>query len=43
MSNNRYQTEALQLSGHHACTSRMWETRKLELSQFKETIWDFYD
>ena len=29
-------TAALQLSGHHACTSRMWETRKLELGQFKK-------
>ena len=31
-------TAALQLSGHHACTSRMWETRKLELGQFKKII-----
>ena len=38
MSNNRYQTAALQLSGHHACTSRMWETRKLELSVFKKIL-----
>ena len=29
-------TAALQLSGHHACTSRMWETRKLKLGQFKK-------
>ena len=29
-------TAALQLSGHHACTSRMWETRKLELGQSKK-------
>ena len=29
-------TVGLQLSGHHACTSRMWETRKLELGQFKK-------
>ena len=34
-------TAALQLSGHHACTSRMWETRKLELGQFKKIIWSF--
>ena len=31
-------TAALQLSGHHACTSRMWETRKLVLRKGKKII-----
>ena len=34
-------TAALQLSGHHACTSRMWETRKLELWQSKIFVCSF--